>query len=275
MLFPIRPSLISLHYRTGSGEIRKIYDNQRHSQIRPASARNATKDDLAKVDTAVHPPRVRGEYGQTVMTVKQDVGSPPRARGILFSPLSSSSPSRFTPSCAGNTLYRSPCWAWAPVHPRVRGEYNQHGGDAYDVDESPPACAGNTPPRSCRPPSIAIHPLVRGEYPCHVLIGLGISDSPPRARGIQFVAVRDIRQVRFTPPACAGNTCSERSCRSCLSVHPPRARGIQTRGGFPSYPRFTPLLARKQPSDNIHHIPTHKSPSIAPRCPSKLNGHIK
>ena len=76
------------------------------------------------LDTAesVHP-HVCGEYVSTVTFTAHAVGSPPRVWGIRFTLHLTTRPSRFTPTCVGNTPPGSPPPRLRTVHPHVCGEY--------------------------------------------------------------------------------------------------------------------------------------------------------
>ena len=71
---------------------------------------------------AVHP-HVRGEYGVPDARRTDCAGSPPRAWGIRRHSVLSSPPTRFTPTCVGNTLWPRFGYRFRAVHPHVRGEY--------------------------------------------------------------------------------------------------------------------------------------------------------
>ena len=170
----------------------------------PACAGNTRSPGRCPVGTTVHP-RVRGEYAYESPASVSLRGSSPRARGIHIELFPISSPSRFIPACAGNTirhLGRAPA---APVHPRVRGEYavDQDGGEV-GTGSSPrargirsyglrlgalgrfiPACAGNTGRGRRGGPGRAVHPRVRGEYCSTASSRTRAAGSSPRARGIR------------------------------------------------------------------------------------------
>ncbi len=137
-----------------------------------------------------------------------DVGSPPRAWGILK---------------GGAVVPRLPA-----VHPHVRGEYDRaleglsvarpvhpHVRGEYD-------CSGWISSR------LAVHPHVRGEYVDSHDNHSDVSGSPPRAWGIRLTCGPIPRVLRFTP-TCVGNTYILRICSTVKSGSPPRAWGIRRR----------------------------------------------
>ena len=66
---------------------------------------------------------MRGEYCPGTNQGLSDIGSPPLARGILFSCSSVEIVRGITPACAGNTLTDEYKNLLAKDHPRLRGEY--------------------------------------------------------------------------------------------------------------------------------------------------------
>ena len=153
---------------------------------------------------AVHP-HVRGEYASACPIVSATLGSSPRAWGILQDKPMRPNPSRFIPTCVGNTFsYFTPLVKY-PVHPHVRGEYRLRRGRRDSVvGSSPrawgiqpftcyyagsrrfiPTCVGNTRFAKKNAWHVKVHPHVRGEY--------GLGDVPawlrpgssPRAWGIR------------------------------------------------------------------------------------------
>ena len=75
----------------------------------------------------VHP-HVRGEYVHKGRQAALDVGSSPRAWGILPARKLLRLIHRFIPTCVGNTGLPAAIPAALPVHPHVRGEYGHPGG---------------------------------------------------------------------------------------------------------------------------------------------------
>ena len=172
--------------------------------------------------SAVHP-RLRGELGK-------------RTSG--FFPLR-----RFIPACAGNSLQTILISLVRSVHPRLRGElfpfhsatYVQPGSSplargtqnrckhAFDDDRFIPACAGNSKMKTYEIPLNSVHPRLRGELRvCKLLLDFGFGSSP-LARGTQICCLITSTDTRFIP-ACAGNSRSNFSFGSSMSVHP-RLRG--------------------------------------------------
>ncbi len=133
---------------------------------------------------------------------------------------------RFTPTCVGNTSPSKPAAsvptgspppAWgirqrsvgsrlfSPVHPHLRGEYDderlrqaQEAGSpppAWGIrprrrfhagaDRFTPTCVGNTSSARANAPPAAVHPHLRGEYGVHTAGDLANHGSPPPAWGIR------------------------------------------------------------------------------------------
>ena len=132
---------------------------------------------------AVHP-HVRGEYFPPRKIVGKRSGSPPRAWGIHFRHVHPHPDRRFTPTCVGNTFWKS-FWKFChTVHPHVRGEYAVPVHSQHFAPGSPPrawgiriphlanpvvirftpTCVGNTGVRTPGGLQLAVHPHVRGEY---------------------------------------------------------------------------------------------------------------
>ena len=145
--------------------------------------------------------------------------------------------------------------------PRVRGTvpvwWTDPGGQRFI-----PACAGNRIPAMRRCFSTSVHPRVCGEQRREVGEPPRPSGSSPRVRGtvILWPAWRSDR--RFIP-ACAGNSCPDRSRVYCSPVHP-RVCGEQTDRAHCSFPtlgssprvRGTGWTARR-------HVPTFR---FIPAC---------
>ena len=89
----------------------------------------------------VHP-HVRGEYSSNPMMLEKDYGSPPRAWGIFERRGIKRSVLRFTPTCVGNILFVLTRPIYYPVHPHVRGEYNNRVQLARIHCGSPPRAWG-------------------------------------------------------------------------------------------------------------------------------------
>ena len=127
---------------------------------------------------------MRGEYVSEDISPDTVLGSPPLARGIHSKGNVSSSDSRITPACAGNTSAISRYALLHRDHPRLRGEYGRNRRNNRGIIGSPPlargilspksssshgqritpACAGNTYNRFTFLHAKWDHPRLRGEY---------------------------------------------------------------------------------------------------------------
>ena len=153
------------------------------------------------------------------------MGSPPQARGILYSDEGDGADERLTPAGAGNTFGKNFRADRKEAHPRRRGEYPGSGGCSRRDKGSPPqargipmsylqsqairgltpAGAGNT---KCSHNSMGYnwaHPRRRGEYYNAVMLSFSVRGSPPQARGIPDCS-RSLLGVTWLTPAGAGNT---------------------------------------------------------------------
>ena len=88
----------------------------------PTCVGNTGGKKSGRSSLSVHP-HMRGEYVVTVAPAEQDIGSSPHAWGILYIQLANQKPSRFIPTCVGNTVPRSIQHLTSAVHPHMRGEY--------------------------------------------------------------------------------------------------------------------------------------------------------
>ena len=151
----------------------------------------------------VHP-HVRGEYPTPKKFNKLNPGSSPRAWGIRFHQRHLRIPSRFIPTCVGNTPRRARQKVKCSVHPHVRGEYyTRLRAIIWMLGSSPrawgilrqtshelqtirfiPTCVGNTESAGGRGFPLSVHPHVRGEYAATALSNFSLSGSSPRAWGI-------------------------------------------------------------------------------------------
>ncbi len=91
-------------------------------RITPVCTGNTSIIYLSRRDHEDHP-RMHGEYKDDELTITQDVGSPPYARGIHFSIKDFQSKKRITPVCTGNTLTLPIGSRAKQDHPRMHGEY--------------------------------------------------------------------------------------------------------------------------------------------------------
>ncbi len=149
----------------------------------PACAGNTAGDAAGDAARQVQP-RVCGEHGSKVSTVKRLAGSAPRVRGTRLRHTACGVGRRFSPACAGNTLPFKLPPLYLMVQPRVCGEHervptmgNETDGSAPRVRGTPlgnikaqedkrfsPACAGNTRLRLFRSPPSTVQPRVCGEH---------------------------------------------------------------------------------------------------------------
>ena len=148
-------------------------------------------------------------------------------------------PSRFIPTCVGNTPSTTSPAACNAVHPHMRGEYTGHDAGqqrvlgssphawgilgAYSTSMQPtrfiPTCVGNTATGWLSPACSAVHPHMRGEYQffsASLVVELG---SSPHAWGILAAACLHDSSFRFIP-TCVGNTLSSTTNAPASSVHP-------------------------------------------------------
>ena len=169
----------------------------------PTCVGNTLTATGAAAGLAVHP-HVRGEYPTVTISSSKDLGSPPRAWGILDIHTQLRGQPRFTPTCVGNTTCPSKKTYPSTVHPHVRGEYakGQSGGDcrcgspprAWGIRPPlftnrrafrfTPTCVGNTRRRFSMVVDPPVHPHVRGEYGAGGGRWQDYHGSPPRAWGI-------------------------------------------------------------------------------------------
>ena len=153
---------------------------------------------------SVHP-HVRGEYHARRGLGDLDVGSSPRAWGILLAPVMNETGIRFIPTCVGNTQAPPFLECLPAVHPHVRGDYVGICSIVGDGDGSSPrawgilvdvvvgraggrfipTCVGNTGGLGSSSPYLSVHPHVRGEYRYPMAMEVIWNGSSPRAWGIR------------------------------------------------------------------------------------------
>ena len=190
----------------------------------PTCVGNTSRLSYKSYGSTVHP-HVRGEYPQAALRAIRTVGSSPRAWGIPEVDHLRYAPSRFIPTCVGNTSQRRRGYPDQPVHPHVRGEYpsqilpsgrwNGSSPRAWGIPHSVgsrgcrirfiPTCVGNTLGLRLQGRKEAVHPHVRGEYSVLEVWKYPPAGSSPRAWGILRCTVRTIARIRFIP-TCVGNT---------------------------------------------------------------------
>ena len=155
---------------------------QLQCRITPACA-GKTKADMRGGEDLEDHPRMRGEDLPVDDRRDGRWGSPPHARGRLYSEYWNSPWAGITPACAGKTLAALKFWALTPGSPpHARGRRGVDGC-LDDASRITPACAGKTWPRgrSQRPPWD--HPRMRGEDKERVRHHVSLRGSPPQARG--------------------------------------------------------------------------------------------
>ena len=167
---------------------------------------------------------MRGEQNRLIAGLKNDMGSPPLARGTVTLDAAKMHLRRITPACAGNSIlffaFRDKSWD----HPRLRGEQNRLiAGLKNDMGSPPlargtaalfcttakllwitPACAGNSMRVWRTRANGWDHPRLRGEQSAQKEKYSAEQGSPPLARGTAMYRLPKSPAVRITP-ACAGN----------------------------------------------------------------------
>ena len=107
----------------------------------PTCVGNTCPDSFHSSLPPVHP-HVRGEYATIHRLTDGHGGSSPRAWGILANQKPSLACFRFIPTCVGNTQGMTvPQWLF-PVHPHVRGEYDDGPSVKVNDDGSSPRAWG-------------------------------------------------------------------------------------------------------------------------------------
>ena len=175
-------------------------------------------------------------------------------KGSSYAPASQTSTtlSRFTPTCVGNTLWVMLITLRVTVHPHMRGEYFLQAFSRVPYCGSPPhawgirtkkrqrttlhrftpTCVGNTHHPVRFFDFYPVHPHMRGEYYRYPLDTLSIPGSPPHAWGILSLAMPDGWRNRFTP-TCVGNTLPQRFELQRSPVHP-HMRGEYRATSYPT-----------------------------------------
>ncbi len=187
---------------------------------------------------AVHP-HMRGEHRSPWSARCSRPGSSPHAWGTLSLTQGSPKPSRFIPTCVGNTVSPAPGVPPAPVHPHMRGEHalstvkvsqpfgssphawgtlRRHRGP-YAGGRFIPTCVGNTIPTGRKSPTTPVHPHMRGEHIMRKKTPGTGTGSSPHAWGTQTSPTTDRGVVRFIP-TCVGNTRSSMAAPARPPVHP-------------------------------------------------------
>ena len=128
----------------------------------PACAGNRAFTGIGHSPEAVHP-RVCGEQRDQLGMVRPTSGSSPRVRGTGRVVMSSATPQRFIPACAGNRVPGARVPQSATVHPRVCGEQVAVRLRSLALQRFIPACAGNRRCVATRSAYTTVHPRVCGE----------------------------------------------------------------------------------------------------------------
>ena len=90
-------------------------------RITPACAGNRGGRMISVITPQDHP-RLRGEQAFSLLLSSSRLGSPPLARGTVFTTPRTRGGLGITPACAGNSCFRPHAGGYAEDHPRLRGE---------------------------------------------------------------------------------------------------------------------------------------------------------
>ena len=211
-------------------------------RLTPARAGNTSRKVNPACTAAAHP-RSRGEHFGSHYVARNDLGSPPLARGTPQASSATPLILRLTPARAGNT-----CTLWLhrnaiAAHPRSRGEHRYLPPFTPFILGSPPlargtllvvigliiggrltpARAGNTHERTACMAEHSAHPRSRGEHKTPGCTAAPSTGSPPLARGT-LVPAQHCQVRRRLTPARAGNTGMSAPALCASSAHP-RSRG--------------------------------------------------
>ena len=254
--------------------------------ITPACA-GKTRDHWLCAYKGPDHPRMRGEDTSPKPRSKQQLGSPPHARGRPSAPNSKLGNPRITPACAGKTGAKAFRRQAASDHPRMRGEdalsdqfvvfgpgspphaRGRPTGMVHGRGEAriTPACAGKTDTTGFPVLSTEDHPRMRGED-THGSSGVPEPPgSPPHARGRPRRSVAKTVRGGITP-ACAGKTVHSADAAPILSDHP-RMRGedlknaitAEAKAGSPPHARGRLFVNARDPVDK----------RITPACAGKTS----
>ena len=159
------------------------------------------------------------------MTTDYADGSSPHAWGTRKVVPWAQPPTRFIPTCVGNTFPCGGSAGGAPVHPHMRGEHvnvvlwlklclgssphawgtHKDGRRIARVHRFIPTCVGNTQSWPLAPSPSSVHPHMRGEHPRRRRTSACKTGSSPHAWGTHAVLQATKCQRRFIP-TCVGNT---------------------------------------------------------------------
>ncbi len=154
--------------------------------------------------TSVHP-HVRGEHFYFVLLWVASRGSSPRAWGTRLPSKSSIPPSRFIPTCVGNTPNGVPYESLGSVHPHVRGEHAPSGARGRGESGSSPRAWGTRDRRTGGGGSIRFIPTCVGNTVSSATVCSTRVGSSPRAWGTRWQRQPVLMLGRFIP-TCVGNT---------------------------------------------------------------------
>ena len=171
--------------------------------------------------SAVHP-RMCGADGRGLAFLHKHPGSPPHVRGRPQVHDGFVRLYRFTPACAGQTGFGSPCISKWPVHPRMCGADAFRSPAALLRAGSPPhvrgrpcplvagsvvsrftpACAGQTQVPRLRHPHQPVHPRMCGADRSQSGAGRFRRGSPPHVRGRRRPCLRLVPRSAVHPRMC-------------------------------------------------------------------------
>ena len=191
-------------------------------RITPACAGKTRRTPRRRARRSDHP-RMRGEDGRCHEWFSFVRGSPPHARGRLWSRRAWRTGKRITPACAGKTRSFFETICFQPDHPRMRGEDRPDASRWVAALGSPPHARGRLRQYLLHIYSYSDHPRMRGEDAGEARGWAGLGGSPPHARGRREAELVVALAQRITP-ACAGKTCLARLGRVRAGDHP-RMRG--------------------------------------------------
>ena len=154
-------------------------------------------------------------------------GSSPRARGTVHGTLELMREERFIPASAGNGFAARRVGGGKTVHPRERGERDEHLPEGGVDGRFIPASAGNGASCASHRRCGTVHPRERGEREGLAVLENLCTGSSPRARGTGIPQFRPAGWLRFIP-ASAGNGPTRLESAKNPTVHP-RERGERHR----------------------------------------------
>ena len=189
----------------------------------PTCVGNTLSPVVGSLLRRVHP-HVCGEYLQNERALIGRLGSSPRVWGIRRHRRRCADPTRFIPTCVGNTVGHFLLERRDPVHPHVCGEYFRPWRDLYARTGSPRVWGirARGPIRSSKP---SVHPHVCGEYANSSLVSDSPAGSSPRVWGIRSRWTQFSSGSSVHPHVCGEYLHASRS-RSCLIGSSPRVWGI-------------------------------------------------